>query len=199
MTMKLYDAELSGNCHRVRLLLALLGRPYDKVAVNMRAGENRTPQYLALNPRGQVPVLSDGDFNVWDSQAILVYLARAYGGETWLPTDARGMADVMQWMAVSENEILYGLARARVMQKFGVPGDIEACRQMGHKILDVMNGHLATRDWLACGRLTIADVACFPYVALAPEGGVTLDAYANVRRWIERVKALPGYVGMPGL
>jgi len=197
--MKLYDAELSGNCHRVRLLLALLGKPYDKVAVNMRAGENRTPQYLALNPRGQVPVLSDGDFNVWDSQAILVYLARAYGGETWLPTDARGMADVMQWMAVSENEILYGLARARVMQKFGVPGDIEACRQMGHKILDVMNGHLARRDWLACGRLTIADVACFPYVALAPEGGVALDAYANVRRWIERVKALPGYVGMPGV
>lgn len=197
--MKLYDAELSGNCHRVRLLLALLGKPYDKVAVNMRAGENRTPQYLALNPRGQVPVLTDGDFTVWDSQAILVYLARAYGGETWLPTDARGMADVMQWMAVSENEILYGLARARVMQKFGVPGDIEACRQMGNKILDVMNGHLATRDWLACGRLTIADVACFPYVALAPEGGVALDAYANVRRWIERVKALPGYVGMPGL
>jgi glutathione S-transferase len=197
--MKLYDAELSGNCHRVRLLLSLLGRPYEKLAVNMRAGENRTPEYLARNPRGQVPVLTDGDFTVWDSQAILVYLARAYGGETWLPTDARGMAEVMQWMAVSENEVLYGLARARAVQKFGVPGDIEACRQTGHRILDVMDGHLAARDWLACGRLTIADVACFPYVALAPEGGVALDAYANVRRWIAQIKALPGYVGMPGL
>ncbi len=141
--MKLYDAELSGNCHRVRLLLSLFGKPYEKVTVNMRAGENRTPEYLALNPRGQVPVLTDGDFTVWDSQAILVYLARAYGGEKWLPTDARGMAEVMQWMAVSENEVLYGLARARVMQKFGMPGDIEACREMGRKILDVMNAHLA--------------------------------------------------------
>jgi glutathione S-transferase len=197
--MKLYDAELSGNCHRVRLLLALLGRPYEKVTVDLRAGEHRTPQYLALNPRGQVPVLIDGDATVWDSQAILVYLARAYGGETWLPTDARGMSEVMQWMAVSENEVLYGLARARVMQKFGTPGDIEACRQMGHKILDVMNGHLAAREWLACGRLTIADVACFPYVALAPEGGVSLDPYPNVGRWLTRIKSLPGFVGMPGI
>jgi glutathione S-transferase len=197
--MKLYDAELSGNCHRVRLLLALLGQPYEKVTVNMRAGENRTPQYLALNPRGQVPVLTDGDFTVWDSQAILVYLAGAYGSEQWLPTEAKGMAEVMQWMAVSENEVLYGLARARVMQKFGVPGDVEACREMGRKILDVMNAHLATRDWLACARLTIADVACFPYVALAPEGGVALTAYPNVGRWIDRIKALPGYVGMPGI
>lgn len=197
--MKLYDAELSGNCHRVRLLLSLLGKPYEKVTVNMRAGGNRTREYLALNPRGQVPVLTDGDFTVWDSQAILVYLARAYGGEKWLPTDARGMAEVMQWMAVSENEVLYGLARARVMQKFGAPGDIEACREMGRKILEVMNAHLANLDWLACGRLTIADVACFPYVALAPEGGVTLSAYGNVGRWLDRIKALPGYVGMPGI
>lgn len=197
--MKLYDFELSGNCHRVRMLLAFLNKPCERVMVDLRAGEQRTPEYLKLNPRGQVPVLTDGDFTVWDSQAILVYLARAYGGETWLPTDARGMAEVMQWMAVSENEILYGLARARAMQKFGVPGDIDACRQTGHKILDVMNSHLAARDWLACGRLTIADVACFPYVGLAPEGGVPLDAYANVGRWIARIKALPGYVAMPGL
>ena len=197
--MQLHDFELSGNCYRVRLLLALLGHPYERIAVDLRAGEQRTPQYLALNPRGQVPALVDGDVTVWDSQAILVYLARAYGGESWLPIDARGMADVMQWMAVSENEMLTGLARARVMQKFGVPGDIEACRQMGHKILGVMDTHLAAREWLACDRLTIADVACFPYVALAPEGGVALEAYASVGRWIARIKALPGYVGMPGL
>jgi len=197
--MKLYDRELSGNCHRVRLLLALLGKPYEKVAVNTQAGENRTPQYLAINPRGQVPALVDGDFTVWDSQAILVYLARAYGGERWLPTDAKGMAEVMQWMAVSENEVLYGLARARAMEKFKAPGDIEPCRQMGHRIRGVIDAHLATRDWLACARLTIADIACFPYVGLAPEGGVALDAYGNVGGWIERIKALPGYVGMPGL
>jgi glutathione S-transferase len=197
--MQLYDFELSGNCYRVRLLLALLGRPCERIAVDLRAGEQRTPQYLAINPRGQVPALVDGDVTVWDSQAILVYLARAYGGESWLPIDACGMADVMQWMAVSENEMLNGLARARVMQKFGVPGDVEACRQMGHRILAVMDAHLAAREWLACDRPTIADVACFPYAALAPEGGVALEAYTGVTRWIARIKALPGYVGMPGI
>ena len=86
-----------------------------------------------------------------------------------------------------------------MIQKFGAPGDIEACRQTSQKILDVLNGHLATRDWLACARLTIADIACFPYVALAPEGGVALEPYAHVGRWIARIKALPGYIGMPGI
>jgi glutathione S-transferase len=197
--MKLYDMELSGNCHRVRMLLSFLGKPYDKVSVNLRAGEQRTPEYRRLNPRAQVPVLSDGDFTVWDSQAILVYLARAYGGETWLPTDARGMAEVMQWMAVSENECLFGLARARVIQKFATPGDLDAAQQLGRKILGVLDEHLASRTWLACGRLTIADVAVFPYVALSHEGGITLDEYPNVVRWVARIKALPAYVGMPGI
>jgi glutathione S-transferase len=197
--MKLYDVEVSGNAYKVRLLLALLGKPYEKVAVNLRAGEHRQPEYLAVNPRGQIPALEDGDVKVWDSQAILAYLARAYGGETWLPTDAKGLAEVMQWLAVSENEVLYGLARARAMQKFGFAGDIAACQEMGRKILGVIDQHLAKRDWLACGRVTIADVACYPYVALAPEGGFDLAAYPNVQRWIGRMKMLPGYVGMPGL
>jgi len=197
--MKLYDFELSGNCQRVRMLLSFLGKPYDKVTVNLRGGEQRTPEYLKLNPRAQVPVLVDDDVTVWDSQAILVYLARAYGGETWLPTDARGMAEVMQWMAVSENECLFGLAKARVVVKFQMPGDLEGAQQLGRKILGVLNEHLASRTWLACGRLTIADVAVFPYVALSHEGGVALDEYPNVGRWVARIKELPGYVGMPGI
>lgn len=197
--MKLYDLEVSGNAYKVRLMLALLGKPCEKVSMNLMAGEHRKPEYLAINPRGQVPALADDGFKVWDSQAILVYLARAYGGEKWLPLDAKGMAEVMQWLAVSENEVLYGLGRARVIKKFGFPGDLAACQEMGRGILGVIDAHLASRDWLAVGRVTIADVACYPYVGLAPEGGVGLAPYANVERWISRVKALPGYVAMPGL
>src|SRR5512142_3523866 len=111
--MKLDDLELSGNSYRARLFLSLLGIRYDLVPVNLMKGENREPWFLKLNPRGQVPTLDDSGTVVWDSMAILVYLARKYGGEKWLPVDATGMAQVVQWLAVMENETLYGLARAR--------------------------------------------------------------------------------------
>jgi glutathione S-transferase len=197
--MKLYDFELSGNAYKIRLMLALLGQRYDARSVDIFSGENRKPEFLRLNPRGQVPVLSDGDYTVWDSQAILVYLARKYGGDTWLPSDPRCMGDIMQWLAVSENEVLYGLGRARVISKFKLSGDLEAAQKSGRAILAVMEQHLATRDWLTCGRATIADVACYPYVALAPEGGIDLAPYPAVRAWIARVQKLPNYAGMPGI
>jgi glutathione S-transferase len=197
--MKLYDFELSGNCYRVRLLLALLGVAYEKVAVDLINGEQRGARYLALNPRGQVPTLEDGETVVWDSLAILVYLARKHGGEQWLPLDPAGMAHVMQWLAVMENETLYGLGQARIICKFKFPGNLEEAQAMGRRGLDVIEQRLAAHPWLALERPTIADVGCFPYVALAPEGDIPLDRYPAVRGWIARIKALPGFVGMPGL
>jgi glutathione S-transferase len=197
--MKLYDFELSGNAYRIRLMLALLGLQYEGVPVKLMQGEQREPAYLELNPRGQVPVLDDAGTVVWDSLAILVYLARKYGGEKWLPLEAKGMAEVMQWLAVMENEVLYGLARARVICKFKRPGNLEDAQLLGRKGLDVMERRLASHPWLALDRVTIADIGCFPYVALAPEGEIPLDDYRAIRSWIERIKALPGYVGMPGI
>jgi len=197
--MKLYDFELSGNAYKVRLMLALTGTPHETQRVDLFNGENRKPEFLRLNPRGQVPVLTDGGFTVWDSQAILVYLARRYAGDGWLPADPTCMADIMQWLAVSENEVQYGLGRARVIMKFKLPGELEAAQKSGRSILAVMEQHLATREWLTCGRPTIADVACYPYVALAPEGGVELAPFPAVRAWIARMQKLPGYVGMSGI
>lgn len=197
--MKLYDMEVSGNGYKARLLLSMLGRKYESVTVNLMAGEQKKPEFLKLNPRGQVPVLDDDGAVIWDSQAILVYLARAYGGEKWLPIDAKGMAEVMQWMAVSENECLYGLGKARVIKKFGRPGDLASAEALGQSVLKVMEGHLQSRDWLALNRPTIADIACYPYVALSYEGGLPLDPYPAVSRWVKRFQALPGYVGMPGI
>jgi len=197
--MKLYDFELSGNAYRIRLMLALLGLNYEPVALKLMQGEQREPAFLNLNPRGQVPTLDDDGTVVWDSLAILVYLARKHGGEKWLPLDAAGMAEVMQWLAVMENEVLYGLARARVICKFKRPGNLEEAQLLGRKGLDVLEQRLATHPWLALDRVTIADIGCFPYVALAPEGEIPLETYPRVRNWIERIKALPGFVGMPGI
>jgi len=197
--MKLYDFELSGNSYRVRLLLSLLRLKHETVAMNLVKGEQREPWFLKLNPRGQVPTLDDDGTVVWDSMAILVYLARKYGGEKWLPVDAKEMAEVMQWLAVMENETLYGLGKARVICKFKFPGNLEDAQLLGRKALDVLEQRLAAHQWLALERVTIADIGCFPYVALASEGEIHLDAYPSVRSWIDRIKSLPGFVGMPGI
>ncbi len=175
--MKLYDLELSGNSYRVRLLLSLLGLKHELVTVNLMKGEHREPWFLKLNPRGQVPTLEDDGTVVWDSMAILVYLARKYGGEKWLPVDAKEMAEVMQWLAVMENETLYGLGKARLICKFKFPGNLEDAQLLGRKGLDVLEQRLAAHQWLALDHLTIADIGCFPYVALASEGEIRLDAY----------------------
>ena len=198
-TLKLYDFELSGNAYKIRLLLSLLGLKYERIRVDLRQGEQRQPAFLKLNPRGQVPTLDDGGTVVWDSLAILVYLARKYGGEKWLPVDPEPMAEVMQWLAVMENEALFGLAKARVICKFKRPGIVEEAQALGCKGLDVIEQRLASHSWLALDRLTVADIACFPYVALAPEGEIPLDDYPGTRNWIERIKSLGGFIGMPGI
>jgi len=197
--VKLYDRDISGNAYKARLLLALLNLPYERVNVDLPGGENRKPEFLRLNPRGQIPVIEDDGLVFWDSTAILVYLARRYGGEQWLPTDPAAMAEVMQWLALAQNEILYGLARARAINLFKRPWNLEEAQAAGRRALDVLQERLAGHQWLALERPTIADVACFPYAALAPEGGVSLQDYPAVRSWISRVQQLPGYEGMPGL
>ena len=113
--------------------------------------------------------------------------------------DAEGMAEVMQWLAVMENETLYGLAKARLICKLKFPGNLEEAHLLGRKGLDIMEQRLDAHSWLALDHVTIADIGCFPYVALAPEGAIALDGYPNVRGWIARIKSLPGFVAMPGI
>jgi glutathione S-transferase len=174
-----------------------------KVAVSMMTGKIKTTAQM-LNPRGQIPVLEDGELRLWDSLAILVFLARRYGdperaGGPWLPADAVGEARVMQWLALSENELLYGLARARSVLRFGRPFDLTACQAEGRMGLDVLEVRLQDRDWLEGEVATIADIACYPYAALADEAGVALGPYPAVGAWLERFAALPGYHTMPGV
>lgn len=196
MELKLHDYALSGNCYKVRLLLSMLGCDYERVPVNILKGETMTPEFLQLNPRGQIPLLIDGGTMIWDSMAILVYLARRYGDEQWLPNDPLGEARVMQWLAVSENELLYGLARARAVKRLKRSFDLAQCQKEGHVGLAVMESRLNAGDWLAAEHVTIADIACYPYVLLSYEGGITLESYPAVREWLERVQGIQGWVAM---
>ncbi|MBB1162441.1 glutathione S-transferase family protein [Aquariibacter albus] len=197
--MRLHDLTLSGNCYKVRLFAALIGQPLTLKPVDFLGGEQRQPAFLALNPFGQMPVLEDEGRVLRDSQAILVYLARKHGDPAWLPEDAGGLAEVMQWLSTAANEVQHGPADARLALKFGLPIDLAAAQATAAHVLGLLDAHLQRHDWLACGRPTVADCAVYPYCALAGEGGIDLAPYPALRAWFDRLRALPGYVSMPGL
>lgn len=197
--MKLYDSPVSGNCHKIRMLLSMLELDYDIVPISLPDLEQKSPAHLARNPRGTVPVLEDGDNVIYDSQAILVYLARKYGGEAWLPTDPAGLATVVQWLSFAVNEIWNGPAIARACLRFNRDVDLARAQTAGQTALALMDAHLSQHDWLAVDHPTIADIACYPYAALAEEGQISLAPYDALAAWFKRLEALPGYVRMPGL
>jgi glutathione S-transferase len=197
MTRILHGTRLSGHTHRVKLFLHLLDLPHE--FADSPAAVRAAPAFRALNPLGQIPVLQDGDVVLADSNAILVYLAKRYAaGTAWLPEDPVGAARVQRWLSLAAGEIAFGPASARICKRFydtGVPAALS--QTLAARVLGLMEGELAARDWLAGGAPTIADLACYSYVAHAPEGGIALDAYPHVQAWIARVQTLPGFVAMP--
>lgn len=198
--IKLYGHELSGNSYKAKLMLSLLNLDYEWVKVDLLAGAQKQPDFLALNPFGQVPVLVNGETVLADAQAILVYLARQYGGESWLPSEAEPMSRVIRWLSTTAGEIRQGPEAARLYHLFKTTSiNLERANQKAAFILTQLNHHLADRQWLELEHPTIADVAVFPYVALAPDGKVNLTPYPHVLAWIDRVKQLPGFVGMIGI
>ena len=198
--MKLYAHPLSGNVHKVRLLLSALDLAYETIIIDVAAAANRRPDFLAKNPRGQIPVLEDGDVRLYDAQAILVYLSRRYDrNDQWLPRDPGAEAAVVQWLSFAANELQNGVHLAGIHHLLGAPVALEQANANATRSLDLLESHLATRTFLEYGRATVADLACFPLVGLAPEGKLSLAGFPAVRGWIERIKALPFYVEMPGL
>jgi len=194
--IRLFHHPLSGHVHRVELFLSLLGLPFEKVLVDLTKGETRTPDFLARNPFGQLPVIEDDGVTIADSNAILVYLARRYDTSgAWLPADALGAAQVQRWFSVAAGPLASGPASARVAVLFGRPRDA-APAQTAQKLFAVMEAHLAQQPFLVGAAPTLADVSLYTYTAHAPEGGVLLDVYPNLRAWLARIEALPGFVGM---
>lgn len=195
--MKLFHMALSGHAHRARLFLSLVGADCEIVEVDLAAGAHKTPDFLLLNPFGQVPVLVDGDVVVPDSNAILVYVAKTLGRTDWLPEDALAAARVQRWLSVAAGPIAFGPAAARLITVFGARFDTAEVIARAHQILGHLEAELTGRDWIAADHPTIADVALYSYVAAAPEGNVDLGPYSEIRAWLGRIEALPGFVPFP--
>ncbi len=197
--IQLFEFERSGNCHKVRLMLSLLGLEYDSIRLDPEGFDHKSPAFLSMSPFGEVPVLVDGELRLRESQAILVYLARRYGSTDWLPEDAGGLAEVAAWLCTAANEVARGPVLLRVHHKLGKPVDLASAQAVTERLLGILEQHMSDREWLALARPSVADVAVYPYLALAPDARIDLGPYAAVRDWLGRVRALPGYLGMPGM
>lgn len=197
--IKLYDFALSGSCYKIRLFLSLLEVPYETQEVDFVNKEHKNEAHLALNPFGEIPIFEDDELRLRDAQAILVYLAKKYDfNDQWFPDDPAAAGKVAQWLSTGGGEIM-NAAGARLVKILNYPLDIEKLQVGAVRVFTILDAHLADREWLELGHPTIADIACFPYTALAGEGGIDLTPYPNVLAWIARIKRLPRFIPMPGI
>ncbi|MFG6430680.1 glutathione S-transferase family protein [Roseateles sp. LYH14W] len=195
MTLKLYRHALSGHAHRAELALSLMGLPHELIDVDLAARAHKAPEFVARHPFGQLPLLDDDGHFVWDSTAILVYLATKYDATgRWLPQDAAGRAAVQAWLSVASGPIAFGPAAARLVTVFGARFDTDEVIARAHGLFKVMEGELARRPFLVGDHATLADIAGYSYIVNAPEGNVDLAPYPALRAWLARIEVLPGFV-----
>lgn len=197
--LKLYDLERSGNCYKARLMLSLLGLKYEKVPMDLAGGAHKAPDYLEINPLGSVPALDDNGVLIRDSAAILAYLGAKYGQGKWYPKSPKGIGKVQQWLSLSTNEVFHGLALTRAIRLGIRQGDASQHEPTGRKVLDLLKSRLENDEWLVAGKPSVADIAVYPYVAMAPQGGIALDNYLPLRKWMRRIEGLDGYIPLPAL
>jgi glutathione S-transferase len=194
--LRLYDYGASANCFKVRLLLAQLGRAYERVPVDIFAGDTLTDEYAAKNPARTTPVLEteDGRF-LPESNAILLYLAE---GTPLLPADPFAGAQVVRWLIYEQTDVIptMGGLRFRLLVGRLRPTDADAIRRKrgSEEVLRLLDDHLATRDFFVGDGYTIADIAVYGYVHVAHEAGIDTAPYESVRSWLTRVERQPGYV-----
>jgi glutathione S-transferase len=199
--LRLYGMSGSGNCHKVRMALEALARPYAWTEIDPSRGETRTPEFLAMNPNGKVPVLEiEPGTYLPESNAILWYLA---DGTPLLPTAALPRAQVLQWLFFEQYSHEPYIAVARFLRKFHP--DPESQRALaeskmsgGYRALQVMEGRLAQEDYFVGGQYSIADIALYAYTHVAADGGFDLGRFPAVRAWLDRVRTQPRYAPMPG-
>jgi glutathione S-transferase len=202
--MILYDYILSPDAYKVRLMAALVGVKLDLRAVDVHPGrEHESEPLQALNPAGSIPILVDGDLILTESAAMLVYLAKLAAPEWLGGNDAADAARVQQWLSLSRR-LTDHLGGARATEMLVEPGDLPALQAAGTTDLRELEAALTERRivgqcFLTADRPTIADIACFPYVALAPDGGLSLDPYPSIRLWMRAIRMLPGFIEMPGI
>ena len=195
MTLRLYDYAASCNCYKARLLLAQLGIEYERVPVDIFAGETLTEEFAAMNPARTTPVLATDEGFLIESNAILVYLA---AGTPLLPADPFELAQVVRWLLYEQTDVVSAIGglRFRLLVGRWTEETPEAQRRKvwAGEVLQLLDDHLGANAFLAAGRYTVADIAVYAYSHLAEEAGVDLSPYANVRAWFARVAAQPGYM-----
>ena len=197
--LKVYGDYRSGNCYKIKLMLSLLGLPYEWQAVDILGGDTQTEAFLAKNPNGKIPVLELEDGTcLWESNAILNFLA---DGSDFLPTEPRLRTQVLQWQFFEQYSHEPYVAVARFIQLYqGLPAErqkeYEECHVRGYKALKVMELQLSRTPYLVGEHYSIADIALYAYTHVADEGGFDLTPYPAVRGWLERVASHPRHVGM---
>ncbi|MEM9011708.1 MAG: glutathione S-transferase [Pseudomonadota bacterium] len=195
--IKLYRNPKSGHCHRAELMMALLDVPCEPVDLDMANGAHKAPDYLAISPLGQVPAIDDNGVTLSDSNAIITYLVERYGSDQRFGGDSpEEKAEIQRWLSIAAGEIASGPCAARLVTVFGAPLDHEAAKAKAHALFKMMDAALDGRTFLVSERLTLADVAGYSYIAHAPEGGVSLASYPNIRAWLARIEAQPNFVAM---
>ncbi|MER3445945.1 MAG: glutathione S-transferase [Candidatus Dadabacteria bacterium] len=196
--IKLYDHPISGNCYKVRLALSQIGIRYEKVNVDIFKGEQSRPEFVMLNPNKKIPVLVDGDFILWESNAILLYIGRKFAPNPLYSEEPRVFGLISQWLFFGKTTIDPSLARARFITRF-IPKESQnekeliGLREAGRAALQILDDHLKKNDFLA-GSYSIADIGCYAYVHIAEEGEVSLAPFSAVREWCNRIRSQSGYV-----
>ncbi len=197
--MHLYGHPSSGNVYKVQLIAGFTGRAYDHIPTDFGPG-TRTPAFLRMNPNGKVPVIDDDGFTLWESDAILCYLAE---GTPWLPAGPQERAKVLQWLFFEQYSHEPYIATSRAIAHFESDPQRRAARlaekrEGGEHALAVMEQHLAKHEWFVGGGPTIADIALYAYTHVSHEGGFDLAPYPSIRAWCDRFQVLQGYVPIAG-
>lgn len=205
MTIKLYDYGLSGSCYKVRLLLGFLELDYEREQIDFYPGRrHKSLDFLEINPLGQIPVMDDDGVRLRDAQAILCHIANKYDSSgRWLPRDPERFGQVMMWLMFAGGELMAASA-ARLHNVMGYKLDIEAARRNAHAAFRILDDHLTEREieggqWIVGDAPTIADIACFPYTALAGDGGIGHEDYPALRNWMVAFRRLPRFQPMSGI
>ena len=197
---RVYGMSVSGNCHKVRMALEALALPYDWTEIDTDRGDTRTPQFLAMNSNGKVPVLEiEPGTYLAESNAILWFLA---DGTPLVPSGALPRARALQWLFFEQYSHEPYIAVARFLRKLHPdPASQRALADSkmngGYRALEVMEGHLSRAPFFVGDRYSIADIALYAYTHVAGDGGFDLARFPAVRAWLERVRAQPGYAAMP--
>ena len=200
--MKLYFHPVSPFARKPRIAAALLGRELETQVVDIFAGEGQSPEYLQLNPHGKVPTLVDGDFSLWESNAIVQYLAAQAADSALFPRDDRSRADILRWQFWESTSwapacgvfIYENVLKTMLGRGAADPAELKKGEEKFHRSAKVLNDHLAKRPWLVGDALSLADISVAPVLMYADSARYPLEGYDHIGSWFDKIQQLPAWI-----